>query len=121
MSGPGCEYVVDASGCDPARLASLATLQELVDRIVGDLRLHPIGEPHWHVFPGPGGITGLVLLSESHLALHTFPESGFATFNLYHCRAQAPWPWERALAETLAATGVLVRTVERGALIHSRV
>jgi S-adenosylmethionine decarboxylase len=120
MSGAGCEYVVDASGCAAPRLTSLDALQALVDRIVRDLRLKPVGEPQWHVFPEPGGITGLVLLSESHLALHTFPETGFATFNLYHCRAQPAWPWERALAETLGASDVRVRTVERGAIIPSR-
>jgi len=32
------------------------------------------------------GVTGLLLLTESHLACDTFPERGFASFNLYCCR-----------------------------------
>ncbi|MBL8507451.1 MAG: adenosylmethionine decarboxylase [Chitinimonas sp.] len=43
----------------------------------------------WHQFPaseaGPGGITGVVLLAESHLALHTWPERGGVTLDVYVC------------------------------------
>lgn len=43
----------------------------------------------WFTFPGhagrPGGVTGTVLLAESHLALHTWPESGSVTVDVYVC------------------------------------
>jgi S-adenosylmethionine decarboxylase len=68
----------------------------------------------WHEFAGEGGITGVVLLSESHLSCHTFPESGFAAFNLYCCRPRAAWPWEAVLAERLGASTVHVRSETRG-------
>ena len=76
----GTEWIVDAHGCDPSALRSCAALGRLFARIVEELGLHPAGEPVWHVFPGQGGITGVLLLSESHLACHTFPERGFAAF-----------------------------------------
>ena len=63
----------------------------------------------------PGGVTGLALLSESHLACHTYPEFGVATFNLYCCRARPRWNWEAVLAEMLGATSVTVRVLERRA------
>ncbi len=111
----GTEWLVDAQGCDPARLRSLPALQGLFTRIVAELGLNPAGEPRWHVFPGPGGITGLLLLTESHLACHTFPERGFAAISLYCCRPRPEWPWAERLREELGATGVTVRTVVRGA------
>jgi S-adenosylmethionine decarboxylase len=114
----GCEYIVDASGCAADRLASLEVLSAVVDRLVSELNLHPIGPIHWHVFDGPGGLTGLLLLSESHLTLHTFPERGFAAFNLYHCTAQPEWPWESSLREALGARDVVVRTLRRGELVR---
>ena len=40
----------------------------------------------WHKFGGEGGVTGLIMLTESHLACHTYPEYQTATFNLYCCR-----------------------------------
>jgi S-adenosylmethionine decarboxylase len=112
----GCEYIVDACQCLPGRLASRRTLGAFVDRVVADLGLHPVGEMQWHVFGGPGGITGLLMLSESHLTLHTLPERGYAAFNLYHCASQPAWPWEQRLRDALGAREVVVRTLPRGEL-----
>ncbi len=105
---------MDAHGCAPLPLRSPDILAALFDRIVGELGLHPAGAAQWRVFPGEGGVTGLLLLSESHLACHTFPERGFAGFNLYCCRPRDEWPWEERLQETLYARRVLVRSFPRG-------
>src|SRR5436305_9581250 len=109
----GCEWLVDAAGCDASALTSVAVLRELFDRIILQLDLHPIHEPQFHVFPAPGGITGFVMLSESHLACHTYPEYGTITLNLYCCRRRPEWPWREQLAELLGATSVMVRECER--------
>jgi S-adenosylmethionine decarboxylase len=69
----------------------------------------------WHVFSGHAGITGAVLLAESHLTIHTYPEAGLAAINLYCCRSRADWPWEKRLRELLGARAVTVRTFRRGA------
>ncbi len=111
---PGCQWLVDAEGCDPAALRSLDVLAALFDRVIRELHLQPIGPAHWHQFPGAGGITGVVLLTESHLACHTFPERGFAAIDLYCCRPRAAWPWQQALAEALGAADVRVTAHARG-------
>lgn len=113
-SGAGCEWVVDAYGCLETPLRSLETLQAVMAGVIADLDLRPIGEPLWHRFPGAGGITGVVVLSESHLTCHTFPERGYAAFNLYCCRPRADWPWAARLAEALGAAEVRVHTLARG-------
>ena len=115
----GQEWIVDAWGCSPATLADLEAMRALCGQVVRDLGLNVIGTPHWHRFPLPGGVTGLYLLSESHLACHTFPEHGLATFNLYCCRERPSWPWGARLAELLGAERVEVRRVARGAEIAS--
>jgi S-adenosylmethionine decarboxylase len=114
----GLEWLVDAFACTPAALRDPAQLGRVFARAVEELGLRPIGEPRFHVFPspdgaGPGGVTGMLLLSESHLTCHTFPERGFAAFNLYCCRPRPDWPWEERLRELLGAERVLVRRVER--------
>ena len=109
----GAEWLVDAAGCDPRLLTSIDTLQRLFDRIIADLDLHPLHEPKFHLFPPPGGITGFVVLSESHLACHTYPEHGVITLNLYCCRPRPEWTWREGLAEILGATEVEVRSVLR--------
>lgn len=114
IAGSGMEWIVDAHGCRPETLRSTGTLRGLLAEVVEDLALHTVGAPQWHVFPGPAGVTGLILLSESHLACHTYPELGFAAFNLYCCEPKRAWPWERRLADVLGAREVHVREVTRG-------
>ena len=116
----GQEWIVDATGCDADALRDLARLRALLGRVIFDLELKPVGEPVWHKFPGEGGVTGLVLLSESHLACHTYPEFGVATFNLYCCRERPDWAWRRELRADLGAAEVHVRTVRRATFaLHS--
>jgi S-adenosylmethionine decarboxylase len=111
----GCLWVVDAFGCDPARLRSSADLEALFRAAVEELGLHPVRETVWQQFPAPGGLTGFLLLSESHLSIHTFPERGYAALDLYCCRPRPSWDWEGRLAEFLGATRVELRALERGA------
>lgn len=113
----GSEWIVDAHGCRPDALRSRTTLEAVFDRVVGELALCPVAPPVWHQFPGEGGITGMALLSESHLTCHTFPEAGYAAFNLYSCRPRERWTWEIALAELVGAREVSVRSVERGTTV----
>ena len=111
----GVEWIVDAEGCDAHALRSRAVLEELCAEVVRGTGLTPLGPGAWHVFGGEAGVTGLQMLSESHLACHTYPEAGYAAFSLYCCRpAQEAWPWEDRLAAILGATRVSVRVVRRG-------
>ena len=109
----GTEWLIDASGCDAAALADLDRLRAVFDRVIRDLDLNVLGEIAWHQFDHPGGVSGLALLSESHLACHTYPEFGAATFNLYCCRNRHSHSWETTLKEMLGATEVNVRVFER--------
>lgn len=109
----GIEWVVDAHGCSAESLRSSALLRELFERIVLGLRLRPVGETQWHEFPNAGGITGLCLLAESHLACHTFPEFGSLCLNLFCCAPREEWDFEDELARLFGATSVTVRTVTR--------
>jgi S-adenosylmethionine decarboxylase len=111
----GTEWLVEASGCDASRLRDAGALRSVFARAVNELGLRVVGEAHWHKFPGEGGVTGLAMLTESHLACHTYPEFGVATFNLYCCRERATWPWEERLREMLGAGGVRVRCLARTA------
>jgi S-adenosylmethionine decarboxylase len=114
MSTVGIEWLVDAEGCREEYLRDPDILRRICRRIITQLDLRVIGEGIWHQFPPPGGLTGLYLLSESHLACHTYPENGTATFNLYCCRTRPCWPWKRQLKEMLGAIRVSVRSVNRG-------
>ena len=111
----GTEWLVDAEGCSAELLSDLQTVRRVCEQIIHDLDLHLIGNSMWHKFPHPGGVTGLFLLTESHLACHTYPETGVATFNLYCCQPRPDWRWEARLIELLGAARVTVSIAQRGA------
>lgn len=113
MSALGVEWLVEARGCDPAKVADRASLGGLFDEIVRDLALNVVRAPVWHSFPGPGGITGVCVLAESHLAVHTFPEHGSLCLNLFCCRPRADWDFVGRLTARFGAADVSVRRVER--------
>jgi S-adenosylmethionine decarboxylase len=110
----GTEWLVDAFDCDPVRLSSLEIVGPVFDRVIVELALKPVSAPAFHVFPGAGGLTGFAMLSESHLSCHTFPETGFAAFDLFCCRPRPEWDWEGELGKILGARRVVVRRFSRG-------
>lgn len=110
----GTEWLIEAEDCDADALRDAAVLRGVFARLIADLNLKTVGEPVWHKFPGAGGVTGLIALTESHLACHTYPEYRIATFNLYCCRERAAWNWEANIREMLGAKIVNVQKIERG-------
>jgi S-adenosylmethionine decarboxylase len=110
----GTEWFVDAEGCNPELLQDANVASRVCEQIIAELGLHVVGQPLWHKFSALGGVTGLYLLSESHLTCHTYPENGTATFNLYCCHPRPRWPWPERLTEMLGATRVSVRCLLRG-------
>lgn len=109
----GCEWVVEAHKCDPASLKDLPRLRALFTALIEEMGLHPVETPLWHQFAGPGGITGLTLLAESHVACHTFPEHGSLCLNVFCCRPRPGWDFAAYLCREFGAGDVQVRRLER--------
>ena len=124
----GFEWLIDAADCDAQSLRDIEKLRAVFAKVISDLDLKTIGEANWHKFPGEGGVTGLVMLTESHLACHTYPEYRTATFNLYCCRERPEWGritnveigWIANLKELIGAQEVTVSMVERGSIRNDR-
>ena len=74
--------------CDPSWLTDAVTLGEWCVKAVNAVGLQPVNQL-FHTFPatdkGPGGVTATVLLAESHLCVHTWPEQKAVTLDVYVC------------------------------------
>jgi S-adenosylmethionine decarboxylase len=109
----GLEWIVEAHGCDAAALVQQGRLEELFRLIVTAMDLHPLGKTSWHQFPNTGGITGVSLLTESHMACHTFPEYESLCLNVFCCRPRLAADFEALLKVGFTPARVSVRQVER--------
>jgi len=117
----GIEWVVDAAGCDPAALRDAATLDALFSAILETARLTPVAPATWHRFPNTGGLTGVQVLAESHLACHTFPEHASLCLNVFCCVARPDWDLQGLIERSVGARDIRVRRIERHYGTHTDV
>jgi S-adenosylmethionine decarboxylase len=124
----GLHLTADLRGCAPT-LPAMTELDALRRLCLGAVRaagLAPVGEL-FHRFPpppdeaAPVGITGVVLLAESHLAVHTWPEIGAVTLDVYVCNfgtenSAKAHALTDALEAAFAPTQVERHALRRGAL-----
>jgi S-adenosylmethionine decarboxylase len=110
----GTEWLIEANGCNENLLRDEDLLRRIFRSVISDLGLKTLGKDIWHKFEGEGGVTGLVALTESHIACHTYPEHKIATFNLYCCKTRPEWDWKTNLGELLEADEVVITKFERG-------
>ena len=110
----GTEWLVEAKNCNAELLRDEEVLRKVFAKILDDLGLKTLGKDIWHKFPGEGGVTGLIALTESHLACHTYPEHEIATFNLYCCKTRPEWDWEENLRKLIGSEDVSITKIERG-------
>jgi S-adenosylmethionine decarboxylase len=110
----GSHILADLRGVDAAVLSDETVLERLLSEAASTAGARVLSR-HFHRFGAGGGITGVVLLAESHISIHTWPECQLAAVDIFMCgMADA----KRALAvliDALAPTDCHVETVARGA------
>ena len=86
-----------------------ATMKRCVE-VAGATLLHI----HLHHFTPNGGVSGVAVLSESHISMHSWPEANFASFDVFMCGEAKPELCVNVLREAFSARDVLVKTFKRG-------
>jgi len=111
----GIHLLADLHGIEAALLTDAGRIDALLREAAlaaGARILHS----HFHTF-GPGmGITGVLLLAESHISIHTWPEVGFAAADIFMCGAARPQLALDVIDQALAPSAREVKIVERGQL-----
>ncbi|OYO31599.1 adenosylmethionine decarboxylase [Janthinobacterium sp. PC23-8] len=85
----GTHLLADLSGVAAASLRDCAALEALLRQAAieaGAQVLHG----HFHSFGQEAGVTGVLLLAESHISIHTWPEAGFAAVDIFMCGTARP-------------------------------
>jgi S-adenosylmethionine decarboxylase len=86
--------------------ASLEAAAEACGATILDTRLHPFDEH--------GGVTGVVLLAESHITIHTWPEHAYAAVDVFLCGDCDPADSLPVLEEAFGPDRMTTQTIERG-------
>ena len=68
---------------------------------------------HTHKF-SPQGVSGVAVLAESHISVHTWPEIGYGAFDVFMCGEAQPWKAVEVLRHTFNAGEVRVKELLRG-------
>ena len=89
MFGP--HLLLEAYGSPKEKLSNLGVISDLLDTYPQKLEMHKIMPPYVFKYDGgevkeDWGISGVVLIAESHIALHTFPEKEFFTLDIFSCK-----------------------------------
>jgi S-adenosylmethionine decarboxylase len=109
----GSHILADLYGVSRRLLQSGVELEALLRR-AAELAGATVLGSHFHSFGTAQGITGVVLLAESHISIHTWPESDFAAVDIFMCGTANPQRALDALLEALAPTSQQVEIAARG-------
>ena len=117
VSGParsiGSHILADLYGVSTQLLRSSRELEALLRRAAVNAGATVVGS-HFHSFGSAGGVTGVVLLAESHISIHTWPESDFAAVDIFMCGSANPQHALQALVDALAPSQQHVEVAARG-------
>jgi S-adenosylmethionine decarboxylase len=109
----GWHLLADLHGVPADRLRDGAALESLLRRAAVQAGARVLAS-RFHAF-GPGcGITGLVLLAESHISIHTWPECGVAAADIFMCGTADPNVALAVLLGELCPAGRHITSVARG-------
>jgi len=79
----GMHVVLDLYECDPEILDDMERIEEILTK-AAEVANATIIDKRFHKF-SPQGVSGVVVVSESHIAIHTWPEHGYAAVDVYTC------------------------------------
>ncbi|OYT25498.1 MAG: adenosylmethionine decarboxylase [Thermofilum sp. ex4484_82] len=113
MNTIGYHYVIEASGCDPKILADTEALKKILLEAakIGEMSIRSI---YFYKF-SPQGVSGVIVVSGSHISIHTWPEKGYAAIDVYTCDTESePEKTFNYILEQLKASYAHITEIERG-------
>jgi S-adenosylmethionine decarboxylase len=86
----GPHLIIDGSRCDTRKLADRNLVEQVLNAYPDAIGMTKIGGPYMFEYQAPdpaySGVSGLVVIAESHIALHTFPELDYFTMDIFSCK-----------------------------------
>ncbi len=120
FEGLGRHLVADFYGCPPEKLMRTSVLMKILKEAAKAAKVEVIGE-YSKKFDPPGGVSAILIIKESHLSIHSWPEYGYAAVDIYTCgKLIDPWRALEVVQNMLQPNTVTVMEVKRGVMIHQK-
>jgi S-adenosylmethionine decarboxylase len=108
----GRHILVEYYGCDRTLLDDEARVGDAIRAATHAAGATIVAEAYHHF--APHGVSASILIAESHLSLHTWPEAGYAAADLFTCGELDPSPGVEVLAAALRAGSTRAVEIVRG-------
>jgi S-adenosylmethionine decarboxylase len=88
--GYGMHLTLDGYDCNPDKLANMDSIYEFLDRCPDLILMTKIMPPYVFRYRAPApedwGISGFVLIAESHISVHTYPDKSYLSLDIFSCK-----------------------------------
>jgi S-adenosylmethionine decarboxylase len=113
MNTLGRHILAEIYGCDSEILNNKISIEKIM--VESALKAGAeVREVTFHKF-SPQGVSGVVIISESHLTIHTWPELGYAAVDIFTCGDKInPWDACNYMTELFKAKNMTATEVKRG-------
>lgn len=87
----GLHLTIDASSCNRKKLASVSLVYDILNRLPDKINMTKMTLPYvvkWRdkFSEGTEGISGFVMIAESHISIHTFPDQDYVFMDIFSCK-----------------------------------
>ncbi|MBU2567345.1 MAG: adenosylmethionine decarboxylase [Elusimicrobia bacterium] len=115
MKSLGKQLLIELYDCKPKLLNDVKAIENIMKEAAEYSRAKII-DAIFHRF-NPHGVSGVIVIAESHLSIHTWPEYGFASADVYTCGNKVnPWRAYRYLIKKLKPKNSTAMELKRGVL-----
>lgn len=115
MSSLGKHILAEFSGCQPELMNDVGLIENAMVEAAKNAGATLINTTFHHF--SPYGVSGVIVIQESHLAIHTWPEYGYASVDIFTCGDQVnPWVSVKHLKSAFDATDLSAIELKRGSL-----
>lgn len=113
----GTELLIELFDCDESILANVRRIEDIMIQAARATKAQ-IVDVAFHTFK-PFGVSGVIVIKESHIAIHTWPEYRYACVDIFTCgKKTKPWNAQRILSRLLKSKRTAAIEVKRGLLME---
>lgn len=114
----GLHCTWDVYNADVQKLSYVPYIREVLHKVVDELKLTKIQEAFKQF--DPIGVTGFILLEESHISIHTWPEHNYAAIDVFSCNDFDVTVVKNLLSTLLISDRIEINVLKRGELPTSK-